>query len=182
MNKYDTIFLDRDGTLNFDPGYINSLDQYVFFDFTLRALKQLGDAGNRFCIITNQSGIARGIVDTDALSEIHQYILNQFYENDLNLLGIYYCPEHPDEATNNRKPGTGMFQQAAYDHGIDLANSIMIGDAVSDIVAGINSGMETMLVLTGKGKASKTKISDQSPTFIVNNLLEGAQKILGHAL
>ena len=179
MNKYDTIFLDRDGTLNFDPGYINSLEQYDFFDFTLRALKQLGDAGNRFCIITNQSGIARGIVDTDALSEIHEYILNQFYENGLDLLGIYYCPDHPDDATENRKPGTGMFQLAAHDHGINLAKSIMIGDAVSDIEAGINSGMETMLVLTGKGKASQAKFSDLSPTFIVKNLLEGAQKILG---
>ena len=181
MNKYDTIFLDRDGTLNFDPGYINSLEQYDFFDFTLHALKQLGDAGNRFCIITNQSGIARGIVDTDALSEIHQYILNQFYENGLDLLGIYYCPDHPNDATENRKPGTGMFQQAVHDHGINLGKSIMIGDAVSDIEAGINSGMETMLVLTGKGKASQAKLRDWSPTFIVENLLEGAQKILGDA-
>ena len=179
MNKYDTIFLDRDGTLNSDPGYINSLEQYDFFDFTLHALKKLGDAGNRFCIISNQSGIARGIVDTDALSEIHQYILNQFYENGLDLLGIYYCPDHPDNATKNRKPGTGMFQQAAHDHGIDLAKSIMIGDAVSDIEAGINSDMETMLVLTGKGKASQAKFSNRSPTFIVENLLKGAQKILG---
>ena len=181
MNKYDTIFLDRDGTLNFDPGYINSLEQYNFFDFTLHALKQLGDAGNRFCIITNQSGIARGIVDTDNLSDIHQYILNQFYDNGLDLLGIYYCSDHPDDETKNRKPGTGMFQQAAYDHGINLAKSIMIGDTVSDIEAGVNSGMETMLVLTGKGKASQVKFSDRSPTFIVKNLLEGVQKILGNS-
>ena len=178
MNKYDTIFLDRDGTLNFDSGYINSLEQYNFFDFTLHALKQLGDAGNRFCIITNQSGIARGIVDTDNLSDIHQYILNQFYDNGLDLLGIYYCSDHPDGETKNRKPGTGMFQQAAYDHGINLAKSIMIGDTVSDIEAGVNSGMETMLVLTGKCKASQSKFSDRTPTFIVKNLLEGAQKIL----
>lgn len=178
MNKYDTIFLDRDGTLNSDPGYIKSLEQYEFFDFTLHALKQLGEAGNRFCIITNQSGIDRGVVDIDALSEIHQYILNQFYDNDLDLLGIYYCPDHPDDATENRKPGTGMFQQAARDHGIDLTKSIMIGDAVSDIEAGVNSGMETMLVLTGKDKFSQAKFSDQYPTFIVKNLFEGAQKIL----
>ena len=105
MKQYDTIFLDRDGTLNPDPGYINSVDQFTFYDYTMDALKQLSNSGNRFCIITNQSGIARGIVTLDALAEIHDYVLNAFHENELELLGIYFCPDHPDEATENRKPG-----------------------------------------------------------------------------
>ncbi len=178
MKQYDTIFLDRDGTLNPDPGYINRLDQFSFYDYTMDALKQLSDAGNRFCIITNQSGIGRSIIDTEDLSEIHDFILNEFYKHDLNLLGIYYCPDHPDHATENRKPGIGMITQAAKDHGIDLPNSIMIGDAVSDIEAGVNSRMDTMLVLSGRGQDSRKKLGDISPTFIANDLAEGANQIM----
>ena len=68
MKKYDTIFLDRDGTINFDPGYISSLDDFKFYDFTLKALKNLKKITKQFCIITNQSGVARGIIDPDDLS------------------------------------------------------------------------------------------------------------------
>ena len=132
MKKYDTIFLDRDGTLNPDPGYINVLDQFTFYDFALQALKNLSEDGNRFCIVTNQSGIGRGKIKIDNLSEIHNYILNQFYENGIELLGIYYCPDHPDQATQFRKPGPRMFNQASEDHQIDLQRSIIIGDALSD--------------------------------------------------
>jgi len=179
MKQYDTIFLDRDGTLNPDPGYINSLDQFTFYDYTMDALKQLSDSGNRFCIITNQSGIARGIVTLDALAEIHDYVLNVFHENELELLGIYFCPDHPDEATENRKPGIGMFKEAAIDHQIDLGKSIMIGDAVSDIEAGVNSNMDTMLLLSGRGEDAQKNLGEFSPTYIAKDLAEGAGQILG---
>ena len=179
MKQYDTIFLDRDGTLNPDPGYINSVDQFTFYDYTMDALKQLSDSGNRFCIITNQSGIARGIVTLDALAEIHDYVLNAFHENELELLGIYFCPDHPDEATENRKPGIGMFKEAAIDHQIDLAKSIMIGDAVSDIEAGVNSNMDTMLLLSGRGEDAQKNLGEFSPTYIAKDLAEGAGQILG---
>jgi len=72
MKKYDTIFLDRDGTLNPDPGYINSLEQFSFFPFTMDALKLMKSIGNNFCIITNQSGIARGIIEPEELNKIHR--------------------------------------------------------------------------------------------------------------
>ncbi|MEA1881346.1 MAG: HAD family hydrolase [Candidatus Marinimicrobia bacterium] len=179
MKKYDTIFLDRDGTLNPDPGYINSMDQFVFYDFTMDALKILGDGGNRFCIITNQSGVGRGMIELDVLSEIHNFILNQFHDNGLELLGIYFCPDHPDEATDYRKPGIELFKQAAEDHGIDLSNSIMIGDTDSDILAGVNSGMDTMLVYTGRGKEAQSILREITPTFTADNLLTGAKQILG---
>ena len=178
MKHYDTIFLDRDGTLNRDPGYINALDQFAFYDYTISALKELSDSGNRFCIVTNQSGISRGIVELEALAEIHDFVLNTFHVNRLDLLGIYFCVDHPDEATENRKPGIGMFKKAAKDHRINLANSIMIGDAVSDIEAGVNSSMDTMLVLSGRGKESLKKLGDLSPTFVAQDLAHGANQIL----
>ena len=89
MRKYNTIFLDRDGTLNPDPGYISSLDQFEFYDFTIPALQRLAHSGNRFCIITNQSGVSRGLIDQDDLNKIHDYIKNEFFKYSIPLLDIY---------------------------------------------------------------------------------------------
>ena len=179
MKKYDTIFLDRDGTLNHDPGYINNLDDFAFFDFTFEALKLLEIFGDHFCIITNQSGVGRGIINIDELSRINSYILDEFYVNKLSLLGIYYCTDHPDNATDFRKPGVGMFDKASKDNKIDLKRSIMIGDTVSDIDPGLKLGMDTMLVLTGKGEESKSELGEISPTYIAQDLLDGAKQLKG---
>ena len=173
MKKYDAIFLDRDGTINHDPGYIASLDDFEFFDFTFEALKNLKKLTDRFCIITNQSGVARGIIDPDNLSMIHDHILNQFFNQDLNLIGIYYCTDHADNPTANRKPGIGMFIKAAKDHKIDLKKSLMIGDNFCDIEAARLCQMESVLVLTGKGEKTK-KITNMKPTYISNNLLDAS--------
>lgn len=177
MKKYDTIFLDRDGTLNPDPGYINSLDDFTFYDFTLEALKQLEIFGDNFCIVTNQSGVGRGIINIDELSRINSYILNEFYVNKLSLLGIYYCTDHPNNATEFRKPGVGMFNKASKDNSIDLKRSIMIGDSISDIEPGVKLEMDTMLVSTGKGKEARSILGEISPTYFAQNLLDGAKQI-----
>jgi len=107
MKAYDTIFLDRDGTLNPDPGYIASLRDFTFFDFALPALQKLKD--NRFCIVTNQSGVSRGIIEQNELNKIHHYVQTAFKDHGLDLLDIFVCNDHPDHATERRKPGTGMF-------------------------------------------------------------------------
>ena len=91
MNNYNCIFLDRDGTLNSDPGYISSLDDFSFFDFTIQALKKIAESGNQFCIITNQSGISRGLIEHESLDEIHSFIKKEFQKNQIPLLDIYVC-------------------------------------------------------------------------------------------
>jgi len=177
---YDTIFLDRDGTLNPDPGYIDSLEHYQFYDFTLKALQLLARHGYRFCIVTNQSGVGRGLIKPEKLAEIHHFIEKTFNDHGIPLLGIYQCTDHPQEASEHRKPGSGMFLEAAADHGIILPASLMIGDAVSDMEAGVKLGMDTMLVLTGKGKETDTLLKDQFyPTYVVENLLTGARQLTG---
>jgi len=108
MRKYNTIFLDRDGTLNPDPGYISSLDQFEFYDFTIPALQRLAHSGNRFCIVTNQSGVSRSLIDQDDLNKIHDYIKNEFFKYSIPLLDIYICTDHPENASNRRKPGSGF--------------------------------------------------------------------------
>ena len=104
MKKYDTIFLDRDGTLNFDPGFIQNVEQFAFYDFAIPALKILSDSGYRFCIVSNQSGVERGLIDIGDLREINGFIRREFMANQINLLDIYFCTDHPDEASNRRKP------------------------------------------------------------------------------
>ncbi len=180
MKKYDTIFLDRDGTINPDPGYIRSLDQFEFYPNTIPALNHLLCVGNQFCIITNQSGIGRGLIQEDDLKKIHDYIEEEFEKNNLPLIGIYHCPDHPEHATLMRKPGPGMFQKAANEHGINLENCLMVGDAVSDIEAGVNLGMETLLVLTGKGMKTVDSLKTIRPTFIAEDILDGANLITEH--
>jgi len=93
----------------------------------------------------------------------------------LHLLDIYVCPDHPDVATHNRKPMTGMFEKAAKDFKINIHECLMIGDTGSDIEAGAKLGIETMLVLTGKGSETLENIKNLNPTHIVNDLLAGAE-------
>jgi D,D-heptose 1,7-bisphosphate phosphatase len=178
LKKYDTIFLDRDGTINPDPGYISDLQDFQFFPFALEALKKMSACCGQFCIVTNQSGIGRGIIDELKLNEIHNYIRRTFAENQLELVNIYYCPDHPDRASEYRKPGVEMFNQAASEYKIELHNSLMVGDAGSDMEAGSRLNMDTMLVLTGKGPKTLQKINkDHTPKYVVENLLVGAELI-----
>ncbi|MEE8336141.1 MAG: HAD-IIIA family hydrolase [Candidatus Neomarinimicrobiota bacterium] len=180
MIKYDTIFLDRDGTLNFDPGYIKSINQFNFFRFTIPALQALARNGNRFCIITNQSGLGRGLIVLDKLEEIHKFIKHEFKHYEIPLLNIYYCPDHPSAATKFRKPGTGMFTTAAEDFNIILKNSLMIGDGTADMEAAANLKMDSMLVKTGRGEETFNKLpAGLRPTYIVKNLKAGADLLLG---
>ena len=176
--RYKTIFLDRDGTLNFDPGYISNVKNFKFYNFTFDALKLFNSAGSNFCIITNQSGIARGIIKPNELDQINDFIKNSFKKNKLNLLDIYSCADHPDNPSKFRKPNTGMFEMAIKDHGFEIKNSLIIGDNFCDIIAGNRLGIDTMLVLTGKGKEvnNSKKIK---PTFVAKNILVGAKSVLG---
>tara|TARA_Y100000591_G_scaffold306372_1_gene304746 strand:- start:73 stop:618 length:546 start_codon:yes stop_codon:yes gene_type:complete len=176
--RYKTIFLDRDGTINFDPGYINKLKNFRFYDFTFDALKLFNDTGSNFCIITNQSGLARGLIKPSELDQINDFIKHSFKKNKLNLLDIYFCADHPDNPSKFRKPNTGMFDMAIKDHGVEIKNSLIIGDNLCDIQAGNRLGVDTMLVLTGKGQQVRSSKKIQ-PTYVVKNILVGAKSVLG---
>lgn len=179
MIKYDAIFLDRDGTLNFDPGFVQNVDQFKFYDFVIPALKILSQHGNNFCIISNQSGVARGLIDINDLRGINAFIRRELMKEQINLLDIYNCTDHPDKATNRRKPGTGMFLEAAEDHNIELKRCLMIGDSERDIIPAHALEMDTMLVLTGNGHLTLETIAPiDKPTFISENILEGAKMLV----
>ena len=128
-------FLDRDGVINRDEGYTHKIEQFEFIEGTIESLKRLLNASYSIVIITNQSGIGRGLY---AESEYEQ--LTHWYKQELRVKGIkitdiFHCPHHPDDNCECRKPLPGLFQQAAKLYDIDFSSSIMIGDKISDIQA-----------------------------------------------
>ena len=177
--KYDCISLDRDGTINIDPGYISNVKNFKFYDYVFDALRVLSKLSKDFIIITNQSGVARGLIKERNLIEINKFIFKNFAENNINLLEIYYCTDHPENSTSRRKPGVGMFLEASNDFNIKLSNCLMIGDALSDISPAVTLGMDSMLVLSGR-KNFFIESFDESckPNHIAENLLIGARKLV----
>ena len=176
MKIYDCIFLDRDGTINFDPGYINSLAEFKLYSYTIDALKKLGFITKCFCIISNQSGVSRGIININELEKIHDYIKLTFRKHNINLLDILIATDHPDNnPSDRRKPGIEMYIEAQRTFKIQLKNSLMIGDSHTDIEPSRVIGMDSMLVLSGIGNSSLKKFKNNLwPNYIVKNLLKGA--------
>ena len=178
MIKYDCIFFDRDGTVNPDPGYISKLRNFEFFDFTIEAMTVLANLSDKFIMVTNQSGVSRGLIKESSLLQINDFIFNELMNNNIPILKIYYCTDHPDSPTNRRKPDVGMFLEASNEFKINLANCLMIGDSLSDIEPAIKLGMDSMLVLTGKGKEQRNSlIKGRTPTYITENILTGARML-----
>ena len=178
MIEYDCIFLDRDGTLNPDIGYINNLKDFEFYDFTIPALRLMSKNNNQFCIVTNQSGVKRGLISIQNLKTINSFIKKEFKKNCIELIDIYMCFDHPDNASNYRKPGAGMFLKAKKDYNLSLSKCLMVGDSSKDMEVGYNLGMETLLVLTGNGKKTLKHLKGTGLiTYQAKNIFEGFKQI-----
>lgn len=172
------IFLDRDGTLNPDPGYIASVKDYHFFDGALGALSRLSREGWAFVIVTNQSGVDRGIIGEDELEEIHAQIAKRFREEGIRLLGIYCCPHLPEAECECRKPKTSLYRQACEDLELGLDGSVVVGDSVADMEAGRALGLKTVLVRTGQGRSSEEEVCRRGlATHVVDDLAACARLI-----
>ena len=151
------IFLDRDGTLNIDYGYVNEIDNFKFIDGAIDALRELKKMGYMLVLVTNQSGIARGYFSEEQFLQLTEWMDWSLAEQDVDLDGIYYCPHHPEgkgeykEDCDCRKPKPGMLLQAIKELKIDPTQSIMVGDKVEDLKAGIGAEVKmNVLVRTGK--------------------------------
>lgn len=144
-----TVFLDRDGTLNPDPGYIRSPAQYELFPGVAEALARLKRAGARLIVVTNQSGVARGFFSERDLEAIHEKLVSLLGEAGVVLDGIYVCPHHPEDGCDCRKPNTGLIDRALRDHVIDLSRSYLIGDQERDLELAKRVGARAVLVTTG---------------------------------
>lgn len=143
------LFLDRDGVINVDKGYVYKISDFEFVDGIFDLCKKYQDKGYLIFVITNQAGIARGFYNDRDFVELTLWMTKQFKLNGIVIAKVYYCPHHPDfNATCNcRKPNPGMLLDAQREFDIDLAESVLIGDKESDVAAGANAGIKKLILI-----------------------------------
>ncbi|RKU29744.1 D-glycero-beta-D-manno-heptose-1,7-bisphosphate 7-phosphatase [Candidatus Poribacteria bacterium] len=152
-----TVFLDRDGVINRNPpnmGYVRRWSEFHFIPNARKAIRELTENGYRIVVVTNQSGIERGLFSEESLTNTHSRMLAEISKAGGTIDAVYYCPHHPDTGCECRKPKPGMLMRAAREHHIELSSAYLIGDSVTDIEAGQRAGTKTFLVLTGLGQKS----------------------------
>jgi D-glycero-D-manno-heptose 1,7-bisphosphate phosphatase len=184
------VFLDRDGTICEEVGYINHLDRLQVYPWTAEAIRKLNRAGLPVVVVTNQSGVGRGHFSESLVKQVHMKIALELAANDARLDGFYYCPHHPTATVeeyrkecNCRKPAPGMLEEAAKRFNIDLASSFVVGDSYRDVEMGHRVGAKSILVMTGYGRGEydyHRKAWPRPPDRIAENLLDAVGKILGN--
>lgn len=174
MNK--AIFLDRDGTLNIDEGYTYKTNDLKFFPDVFEALSLLKEKF-KFIIITNQSGIGRGYYSKEDFLRFNSRLVNELKKEGIQIEKTYFCPHHPEEMCDCRKPNIRFMKEAEKEFDLDLKGSWVIGDHPHDIELGKNAGCKTIYMLTGHGKKHKEDM-DVKPDFTANSILEAARWIL----
>ena len=168
------VFLDRDGTMIFDPEdeRVDREDKIKLFPDSIEALKYLADHGFAVIIITNQAGIAEGRINREDFDRINNKVLEMLSPSGIKVLKTYVCPHSPDDKCKCRKPKPTMILEAAQEFNIDLSKSYMVGDRESDIFAGINAGTKTILV-----KTANKPVEVKEATYTAPNLLDAVKYI-----
>jgi D,D-heptose 1,7-bisphosphate phosphatase len=177
LTRKPAVFLDRDGVLTEEKGYITSLEELVIFPYVRDCICQIHEKGYYAIVVTNQSAVARGLITEEQLLEMNRYLANE-----TNVDAVYYCPHLEDgiiaeyrKTCSCRKPQTGMIEKACRDFSIDLKHSCMVGDRAGDIMLGKNAGIKTVLLESGYG--TKRLESDVTPDYQFEDL-RGVLKIL----
>ncbi len=187
VRKKVAVFLDRDGTVCEEVGYIHSKEQLKLIPGAAEAIRRLNREGIKTVLVTNQSGVARGFFSEEKLREIHDEFLHLLREKGAELDGIYYCPHHPAEGQEPylqicecRKPAPGLLKKAAEELDIDLKASFMVGDHFSDVAAALAVGGRGVLVLTGHGGKTLEERATwpASPSWIAPDLAAAVDWIL----
>jgi D-glycero-D-manno-heptose 1,7-bisphosphate phosphatase len=180
------VFLDRDGTMIEDVGYLDAIARVAFYPWTIDSIRAMNRAGLAVVVVTNQSGIARGIIDEALVEATHRHLSAALEAGGARVDGYYYCPHHPrgtvapfDRECDCRKPARGLIDRAAADLGIDAARSFVVGDKWTDVQLGRAVGARAILVRTGGGAAEERRpLGGVSADVIVDNLAAAASWIL----
>ncbi len=183
------VFLDRDGTIIDEVGYLNHLDRVRLYPWTAEAIRKLNQAGLPAIVVTNQSGVGRGYFAEELVHQVHETIARALAAEGARLDAFYYCPHHPEAALEAyrkdcrcRKPSIGMLEEAAQRFSIDFQSSYVVGDSTRDMQLGFNAGARTVLVLTGYGRGNyenQRHTWPRMPDLIAENLFEAVEQILG---
>jgi len=179
------VFLDRDGTLNYDPGYLGNPNDLELFSDTGNVLAALKNKFQfKLIVISNQAGIARGIITEEQVISVNNELNKKLLEFNVQIDAFYYCPFHPDFSSEEdclcRKPSPKMILDASNDLNIDLSKSYFVGDTAADIIAGLTVQLKTILVKTGKGAESISILQNGNnfPSFVAENLTEAYKFII----
>ena len=186
--KFRAVFLDRDGTLNEEVGYLDSAGKLQMIPEAFEAVRRINESGMKAVVVTNQAGVAKGLFSEKFVRDVNDRIQGLFIEYGALIDRFYYCPHHPSEGADPyrkicdcRKPEPGLLQQAAQDLDIDLARSYMIGDHLRDVETARRVGAKGILVTTGHGadqlKTSGITAANQ-PDYVAKNILEAVDWIL----
>ena len=146
------VFLDRDGTVTDEVGYLNHLSRFRMFGFAAKAIQRLNEASLPVIVVTNQSGVARGLFPASLVDDVHREMTRQLAAAGVHVDGIYACLHGPQDGCACRKPKTGLLEQAAREHNLDLKHSFVVGDRYADVEMAHRAGSRGILVATGYGR------------------------------
>jgi len=148
-DQVKALFLDRDGVINKEKNYLYKIQDFEFIDGAFDSCRFFQSKGFKIVVVTNQSGIARGIYSEEDYQKLTLWMISQFQKENITILGVYYCPHHPEygEDCNCRKPKPGQLLKAAVDNKIDLSQSIMVGDKASDMEAAEAAGIPQRVIV-----------------------------------
>jgi D-glycero-D-manno-heptose 1,7-bisphosphate phosphatase len=181
------VFLDRDGTIIEEVGYLDRPERVELFPWTIDAIRVLNQAGLAVVLVSNQSGVARGFFTESVVDAVHQRLSDLLAEGGARIDAYYYCPHHPDgklpqysQKCGCRKPGRGLVDRAEKELGIDPARSFVVGDRWLDVALGRAVGARSVLVRTGYGAGEELKpLPDVAADAVVDNLIAASSWILG---
>ena len=179
--KQTAVFLDRDGTINEQMGYINHLSRLVLLPRSAPGIRLLNQAGLTVIIITNQSGAARGYFPLSLVDQVNAHLQNLLAAEGAKIDAVYACTHGPRDGCPCRKPKPGLIQQAAQDLNLDLSRSYLVGDRYLDLETATNAGVKSILVLTGYGRGEYEHFAHtwpKQPAFVASDLQAAAAWIL----
>lgn len=175
--KRRVVFLDRDGTINEDVGYLSDPAGLVLIPGAAMAVRLLNEAGVMVVVISNQSGVGRGYYTDTDVEAVNARLVLLLGESGASLDALYWCNHHPDEGCECRKPNSGLVARAVEELSVDVADSYVVGDKVSDVELAGNIGAKGILVLTGKGAREVEKLSSPA-AFVARDLREAVDWII----
>ena len=178
------VFLDRDGTICEEVGYLNHVSRFRMFPFVAEALRRLNEAGYLVIVVSNQSGVARGYFPESLVQQVNEEMMQQLSKAGATVEAVYYCPHASSENCPCRKPKTGMLERAVREHCINLQSSFVVGDRYGDVQLAHNAHARGILVRTGYGEGELAWHAEKwpaPPDFVANDLRQAVDWILRQA-